>query len=240
MYLKSNLDNDWFFTKLVKERYLTISKDGIVKNNVTGRFIGAIGSGQYRKISVRDTSIRKNRHMQIHRLVYLIYVGPIDPDKEINHIDANKLNNHISNLESVTSKENSVHAKNLGLLYTPKGENNGNAIFSDDEVIKIRKLHKSGKSFDELVLMFGSNWDNLYQIVSGISYRHLDILYKINDLRQRKLQSKKYIYHDQVIALCTKGLSCYKISVQVKGLSRATIGRIMHEYKQSTENLVGL
>ncbi len=229
MTLKSNLDNDRFFTKLVKEGYLTISDSGVVKNNYTGRLIGAVGSGQYKKISVRDPSINKNRHIQVHRLVYLIYYGPIEQDIQINHIDANKLNNHISNLETVTPKENSAHAKRLGLLSPPKGERNGNSIFSDEQVIQIRELHSNGKSLDDLSLEFGTNWDNMYQLVSGRSYRHLNILYKIRGRRAKNPNSKKYIYHDQIMALYREGLSCYKIADRVKGVSRATIDRVIRE-----------
>lgn len=43
------------------------------------------------------------------------YVG--DKDKQINHIDGDKLNNDVSNLEVVTGTENVNHAHNMG-LYT--------------------------------------------------------------------------------------------------------------------------
>lgn len=49
----------------------------------------------------------------LHRLVLQTYKG--ESDLEVNHVDGNKLNNHIDNLEWVTSKENKQHAKQLGL-----------------------------------------------------------------------------------------------------------------------------
>ena len=42
----------------------------------------------------------------VHRLVYISFVGDIPIGKEIDHIDRNPKNNHISNLRAVTRSEN--------------------------------------------------------------------------------------------------------------------------------------
>jgi hypothetical protein len=57
----------------------------------------------------------------VHLLV-LDAFGPPKPTPahECNHIDGDKLNNHISNLEWVTRTENIVHAFKLGLHSTAK------------------------------------------------------------------------------------------------------------------------
>lgn len=43
---------------------------------------------------------------RVHRLIYLTFKGNIPEDMVIDHIDGNKLNNHILNLRCVTVKEN--------------------------------------------------------------------------------------------------------------------------------------
>lgn len=51
----------------------------------------------------------------IHRLVALSFIPNPDNKKEVNHKDGNKQNNHVSNLEWVTSSENSKHDYRTGL-----------------------------------------------------------------------------------------------------------------------------
>lgn len=58
--------------------------------------------------------IRKKRYL-IHRLVAKAFIDNSNNLLEINHIDGNKLNNHIENLEWCTHKENMLHAFNTGL-----------------------------------------------------------------------------------------------------------------------------
>jgi hypothetical protein len=48
----------------------------------------------------------------VHRLVAQFWLGNIDK-KEVNHIDGNKKNNNMLNLEWVTEKENSNHRVNV-------------------------------------------------------------------------------------------------------------------------------
>lgn len=49
----------------------------------------------------------------VHRLVAMAFLGEIPSDKEINHIDGDKTNNNVSNLEIVTHKENMHHARHI-------------------------------------------------------------------------------------------------------------------------------
>lgn len=44
-----------------------------------------------------------------HRLVYETFCGPIDQDLVINHIDGDKTNNQLDNLEMITKSENTLH-----------------------------------------------------------------------------------------------------------------------------------
>lgn len=65
----------------------------------------------------------------IHSLVAKAFIPNTDCKRIVNHIDGDKHNNVVSNLEWVTYKENSLHAQRLGLRdphknNIPKGKDN--------------------------------------------------------------------------------------------------------------------
>jgi len=62
----------------------------------------------------------KNKKIMIHRLVGLHFIHNPGNKPQINHIDGNKSNNHHSNLEWCTGKENIEHAVKTGLFMSEK------------------------------------------------------------------------------------------------------------------------
>ena len=78
---------------------------------------------RYKRIQlVRDDGAKKA--LTIHRLVAITYIPNPENKPQVNHIDGNKLNNHINNLEWCTQSENQLHADITGLNKV-QGINNG-------------------------------------------------------------------------------------------------------------------
>ena len=67
----------------------------------------------YLRFTVKKDSITKSLH--VHRVVLLTF-NPIDKEKQVNHIDGNKSNNRLENLEWCTDSENKIHAYKNGLM----------------------------------------------------------------------------------------------------------------------------
>lgn len=79
----------------------------------------------YLQVGLRKNSKRK--FFSVHRLVAIHFLDNPENKPQVNHIDCNKQNNNINNLEWATSKENLHHAKINGLRNNiPKGEKHPN------------------------------------------------------------------------------------------------------------------
>lgn len=91
-----------------------VSNYGNLKNIKNGRVLKLqVSKGGYHNYSLCQNGIKKN--LIIHRLVAIYFIENPDNKPYVNHKDGNKLNNHYTNLEWVTAKENDTHARNTGL-----------------------------------------------------------------------------------------------------------------------------
>ncbi len=78
----------------------------------------------------------KTKTKKIHRLVMLTFYG--ESDLQVNHIDGNKTNNNLFNLEYCSAFQNMQHAYRLGLVNNT-GEKHGKAKLTKKQVIEIKK-----------------------------------------------------------------------------------------------------
>lgn len=67
---------------------------------------------------VRVTIQREKMTFKVHREVAKAFIPNPDNKPQVNHIDGNKDNNAVDNLEWVTNQENARHALNTGLFET--------------------------------------------------------------------------------------------------------------------------
>lgn len=101
-----------------------------------------VNSGYY-KISLHNNGISK-RCVPIHRLVAETFIVNHKNKPFVNHIDGNKLNNNVANLEWCTHAENHKHASELGLMES--GEDRYNSKLTEEHVKEIRKEYKTNSN----------------------------------------------------------------------------------------------
>lgn len=86
---------------------------------------------------------KKRKDIKVHRLVALSFLDNIENKPFVNHIDGNKLNNNVSNLEWCTHRENIDHAILNGLIDF-YGEKNPSSKLKKEDILKIRSMYFSG------------------------------------------------------------------------------------------------
>ncbi|AHN22719.1 NUMOD4 domain-containing protein [Lysinibacillus varians] len=63
---------------------------------------------------------KKEKTWLVHRLIAKTFIPEVEGKDYINHIDGNRLNNDVTNLEWCNHKENNNHAFDTGLIKTAK------------------------------------------------------------------------------------------------------------------------
>lgn len=102
-------------TKLIEGfTHHTIDEQGTVINTKTNHIKAQwLGANGYYHVDIQEFG--KSTKIAVHRLLALSFIDNPESKRTVNHIDGNKLNNLLSNLEWATDAENIQHAYNTGL-----------------------------------------------------------------------------------------------------------------------------
>lgn len=108
---------------------------------------------------------------RVHRLVLETFKPHVNmSDLQVNHMDGDKLNNHLINLEWVTARDNILHAYDMGLI-TNIGEGSPNAKLSNADVLEILQRLDNGELQRVIGLDYGVSEDHISQINAGRRWR---------------------------------------------------------------------
>ena len=144
-----------------------VYNDGRIWSNKTHRFMKQCSNGQYLKVALCIKG--KLKQFLVHRLVAKAFVPNPENKREVNHIDGNKTNNKVSNLEWVTASENQTHAVKTGLK--KHGTDLWNGKFNKEQVIDIIKQHQNGVPCYVLGRKYGCDKTTISAICRGLRYK---------------------------------------------------------------------
>lgn len=115
---------------------------------------------------------RKPKQFRVHRLVAEAFIPNPSRLAQVNHIDGNKDNNAVSNLEWVSLEENIRHAYEIGIY--KKGEERKESKLTNEQVKWIRENYIKGSrelGARPLARKFGVTKTCIYYIVTNKSYK---------------------------------------------------------------------
>lgn len=82
---------------------------------------------------------KKTKRYSVHRLIAIHFIPNPNNYNQINHIDCDKYNNNLENLEWCNNSQNIIHAYKNKLITPLKGSKNGNSKLSESDILEIRK-----------------------------------------------------------------------------------------------------
>lgn len=110
--------------------------------------------------------------LRIHRLVANEFIpNPLDLP-EINHLDGNKENNQLTNLQRVNRSENMIHALENNLT-SAKGETHYRARLTELEVKEIREKYSKGSKQIRLAEEYGVSDKTIHKIVKNKGWKSI-------------------------------------------------------------------
>lgn len=111
--------------------------------------------------------------MKVHRLVASAFIPNPENKPQVNHIDGNKYNNVVSNLEWSTASENQFHAIELGLSTSSKGNKHGRSKLTEELVIDILERGK-WSSYETIAKSYGVDRKTIEDILKRKKWKHIE------------------------------------------------------------------
>jgi len=141
-------------------------------------------SGRERKLRINNSGYPyvmlckdgKKLNCKVHRLVAQTFLENTENKETVNHIDGNKTNNNVDNLEWATRSENLKHAVDSGLKVPVRGEQNGRAKLTKSKVVEIRERRATNPKVWTLTMLakeYGVGRAHISRIIRGERWTHV-------------------------------------------------------------------
>jgi hypothetical protein len=114
---------------------------------------------------------KKQKTYRVHRLVLEAFVGPCPEGQEACHDDGDPSNNKLGNLRWDTHLANERDKTRHGTRLI--GETRVNAVFGEEDVMRMRDMHACGVGYPAIAKWFGVKYSTAYQALRGYTWAHL-------------------------------------------------------------------
>ena len=143
--------------KQLNENY-SISELGEIKNIKTNKVLkGDLNSKGYKRVNINK------RRQLLHRLIAGLYIPNVNNYPQVNHINGNKLDNSVKNLEWCTNQYNNLHSYTNGRL-------GGKTKLSLEALFIILNTDKKAK---DLAVEFSVSKPTIYAVRQGLNTKRI-------------------------------------------------------------------
>ena len=171
-----------------------------------------------------------------HRAVAIAFIPNPENKPTVNHIDAVKINNLITNLEWATYQEQQDHARGLGLVPTVYGEDVANNRYKEFTIRAICRDMEGNMRNTDIVTKYKVDVKLPADIRSGKSWGHVTKEYRIPQIPRGKVSDNVV---RQVCELLDRGYGVTKVfnSLEENTIPRTKIRHIKERktYKPISE-----
>lgn len=184
--MTNQLEEDWKEIKGYEGKYLisSLGRVYILERKIKdskGRFRSLKGKiakqatslNGYKFVGLTSNNVRKIHY--IHRLVSEHFIEREKNKEWVNHIDGDKTNNNIDNLEWCTPSENIKHAYDNNLNVHFKGVSFPLSKLDDDKVKEIRISYSSNrKNRKQLADKYNVSAGTIAKVVNNETWKHVE------------------------------------------------------------------
>lgn len=158
---------------------LYLKKEKLLKPNKNN-------SKQYWRIAIfYDNGVKKIE--AVHRLVAKMFIPNLHNYDCVNHLNGDKNNNTVTNLEWCSNQQNMTHRYEvLKKFSNPLGSKSNLAKLNEKEVFEIHKLIKQGDTLVSIAKKFNVCNTTISEIKAGRSWSHLGLF------EYKKKKSEKF------------------------------------------------
>lgn len=202
------------WVKIKGSRTYEINKEGQIRRIATKEIV--------QPVLTNSGYLRVSKH-RIHRTLAETFIPNLENKPEVNHIDGNRLNNSLDNLEWVTSSENTEHMLKTG---------RGNIKIKRSDIPKIVEQYNNRVSRQELAKQYGVTPKAITNVLKGEVASHIErpnlkrsTKYKLTLVEEQKIKQEYLEGNITQEQLAKK----YKVG-------RTTIGRILYDKNRRRSN----